>query len=677
MLPKKVRDIFGKFGGFSALQEKNVKEQVFPEGLREKRDFLLQNLQRYIRESSAIEMDSGVIASTVKLRTKETSKDPTLIYLANDLVYLQEGNGAPFLLTNNKVKVQKLEFEKIVNESGHDSLRVNVLLAYNTDNPKLQITRSAQIVIPRISTVVFDSNLLPNSNKTYSLGSINSRWRDLTLAEDFLIGVNGGSLIMGTGTLIEPTDYLLIFTSGVNALRVASSGRSFLGGLLTVANLNADPVGSRGALYYNSLSQKIRAYQDNQWTYLVQAVTGTDRWELSGADIFATKEKSGQPLRVNIPDHNAGNIDLSVLGNIYSALGGFKFIDGKTISLGRNTIVSTSSNEISLVNAGYSNIGNFVQPAYTAAEWMRVSAGAFWSVRDGHQVVNFNDFMYVLGYDFGNDVWLSSNGSVWNQVTITNGWTTRSDYSSFVFDNGTGLKMWVVGGCRPNCTDGTGYDNDVWYSSDGAIWTKMGVGSRAWLADSMAAVVLNGRMWLLGGKKNLAAGSNSNNSVYYSLSGLDWTLAPQTSPSKWVPRYGHAAVIFNSQIWVMGGADSSGVYYNDVWYSNDGSAWTQALVSAPWISRNYISSLVYNNKMWVIGGLGSASTLYNDVWYSSDGNIWTSVVSSASWAPRYTKTTNYDNKIWILGGGGLGAGNYNDIWYAKEVPTTTYYWYQK
>src|SRR3989338_5404126 len=181
-------------------------------------DFLLQNLQRYIRESSAIEMDSGVIASTVKLRTKETSKDPTLIYLANDLVYLQEGNGAPFLLTNNKVKVQKLEFEKIVNESGHDSLRVNVLLAYNTDNPKLQITRSAQIVIPRISTVVFDSNLLPNSNKTYSLGSINSKLRDLTLAEDFLIGVNGGSLIMGTGTLIEPTDYLLIFTSGVNAL---------------------------------------------------------------------------------------------------------------------------------------------------------------------------------------------------------------------------------------------------------------------------------------------------------------------------------------------------------------------------------------------------------------------------------------------------------------------------
>ena len=29
MLPKKVRDIFSKSGGFSALQEKNVKEQVF------------------------------------------------------------------------------------------------------------------------------------------------------------------------------------------------------------------------------------------------------------------------------------------------------------------------------------------------------------------------------------------------------------------------------------------------------------------------------------------------------------------------------------------------------------------------------------------------------------------------------------------------------------------------
>jgi hypothetical protein len=53
------------------------------------------------------------------------------------------------------------------------------------------------------------------------------------------------------------------------------------------------------------------------------------------------------------------------------------------------------------------------------------------------------------GYD--NDVWYSSDGANWIQATNSAGWSSRDGHTSVVHDN----KMWVIGG---------DYLNDVWYS---------------------------------------------------------------------------------------------------------------------------------------------------------------------------------------------------------------------
>ena len=65
--------------------------------------------------------------------------------------------------------------------------------------------------------------------------------------------------------------------------------------------------------------------------------------------------------------------------------------------------------------------------------------------------------MFVMGgYDGSsrlNDVWSSSDGSTWNLLTGTAGWSARNAHTSVVYDN----QMFVMGGY-----DRSTRLNDVW-----------------------------------------------------------------------------------------------------------------------------------------------------------------------------------------------------------------------
>ena len=50
-----------------------------------------------------------------------------------------------------------------------------------------------------------------------------------------------------------------------------------------------------------------------------------------------------------------------------------------------------------------------------------------------------------------------------------------------------------------------------------------------------------------------------------------------------------------------------------MWYSANGTTWTEATASAPFSKRDGHSSVVFDNKLWVIAGYDDGS-LKNDVW---------------------------------------------------------------
>jgi competence protein ComGC len=142
--------------------------------------FLLQQIQYYVEQSSLVELDRDSSTSTLKLRMSASSTDPTYLYLSNDTAYVKRTDaGLAVPLTTNKVKVTAFNFTKHSNPPAHDSVSVSFTVAYNTSNPEQQFTQSINTAITRITSAVFDANVLPTSTATYHLGVTGNMWKSI------------------------------------------------------------------------------------------------------------------------------------------------------------------------------------------------------------------------------------------------------------------------------------------------------------------------------------------------------------------------------------------------------------------------------------------------------------------------------------------------------------------
>ena len=111
-----------------------------------------------------------------------------------------------------------------------------------------------------------------------------------------------------------------------------------------------------------------------------------------------------------------------------------------------------------------------------------------------------------------------------------------------VFDN----KLWILGGghWQPETIP----LNDIWCSSDGVNWIQVTDAApwrpRIWFAMA----VYRNRMWILGGwsEKNGNFGD-----VWYSENGKDWIEVQ--SEIIWTKRHEPSAYVFQDKIWVAGG----------------------------------------------------------------------------------------------------------------------------
>jgi hypothetical protein len=192
----------------------------------------------------------------------------------------------------------------------------------------------------------------------------------------------------------------------------------------------------------------------------------------------------------------------------------------------------------------------------------------------------------------------------WICATESAGWLNSHSHTSVVFDN----KIWVIGG-----NDGFSDYNDVWLSNDGVNWT-CAKESAPWSPRSChTSVVFENKIWILGG--NGLSPSGSFNNVWYSTNGADWIC--KTDSAQWPSRWGHETVCLNKAIWIFAGAayyvnktGSGHTIANDVWFSLNGIDWTCATASAQWSKREYFTSVIFNNEIWILGGYHE-----NDVWY--------------------------------------------------------------
>ena len=110
---------------------------------------------------------------------------------------------------------------------------------------------------------------------------------------------------------------------------------------------------------------------------------------------------------------------------------------------------------------------------------------------------------------YRNDVWYSTDGVSWSQATASAAFTGRYGHTSVVYNN----KMWVIGGYYDDYYSGLHYLNDVWYSTDGVIWTQVTDSTAFPARGGHTSVVHDNNMWVIGGWD----GGSCRNDVWYSI----------------------------------------------------------------------------------------------------------------------------------------------------------------
>jgi hypothetical protein len=200
------------------------------------------------------------------------------------------------------------------------------------------------------------------------------------------------------------------------------------------------------------------------------------------------------------------------------------------------------------------NNGTRVNDIWSSSDcinWTLENPNAGFPVRNAHTTVVYNGKILIIGgctadnsASFLSDVWSSSNGVNWIQVTNTTAFGERRQHMSAIYEN----KIWVIGGIDQNYT----LKNDVWTSTDGANWVE--ATSSAGFASRTDAVCLvyKGKMWIIGGLTYTDA--------WCSNDGINWTMTDSAIGMSGANA--SVGLVYDNKMWII-----SGSYTQEVWWS--------------------------------------------------------------------------------------------------------------
>ena len=241
--------------------------------------------------------------------------------------------------------------------------------------------------------------------------------------------------------------------------------------------------------------------------------------------------------------------------------------------------------------AGFNSLANNNDDVWKSGDkgvsWIQAAAGTRFSARQGANAQVLNGEIYLMGGFNGtsnlNDVWKSTDGASWTQVTTTPPpspsprFPARSGFASVVLpgSGGGADELFYIGG--------TGTPQNVYKSPEGASWTQLNPGSVPGFTSIATA----------------ATTANNRNS--------------------------HTAAVLGGNIYLIAGQNGT-TAEKDVWRSTDrGVTWRRITANAAFGVRSNHSSAVLGDTMYVIGGYSGSNRKLNDVWKSTDGITWLNV----------------------------------------------------
>lgn len=240
------------------------------------------------------------------------------------------------------------------------------------------------------------------------------------------------------------------------------------------------------------------------------------------------------------------------------------------------------------------------------------------------------------------DIWSSEDGISWVLETSKAAFPARSDHQLLEYRD----ELYLIGGGQALGTDGgTWHRSDVWKSSDGVLWQQM----TDWAfsgAHAAKYIVFNDKIWGIGGG---IFPLTANRNIWSTTNGTDWILEVADVP--FGVREEHALYIANNRMMVLGGVGEGGGdnLLSDIWSSADGINWKKEANSTSFAPRANMKVQNFNGLLWLMGG-NTLFTVHNNAFKSSDGIQWTLAATDIPEVGQYDAVALHNNALWIYGG---------------------------
>jgi len=262
--------------------------------------------------------------------------------------------------------------------------------------------------------------------------------------------------------------------------------------------------------------------------------------------------------------------------------------------------------------------------------------GAVWSnalkkmfsPRYSHSIAEFNEKLWMIGgllqSGSANDVWVSNDGLVWDEVLSVAPFSKRSE-QNLISWNG---RLFLIGGLGKN---------DIWSSSDGINWALENEIAAFPSSVSFQLISYSDRLWLFG----------DDNSVWTSGDAINWTKSGVIS--EFSTRSAYSLTVYKERLWLVGGLQMSDrTMKNDVWSSTNGVTWTLVTGAASFPPIAWHKLNVFNNQLVLSAGSKDVGQS-GEIWTSENGIEWSFVSSIYPTRSGHTMTS-FDGRLIIVGG---------------------------
>lgn len=260
------------------------------------------------------------------------------------------------------------------------------------------------------------------------------------------------------------------------------------------------------------------------------------------------------------------------------------------------------------VIAGEENLEwkNDVWSSKDGKNWALETGSAEFCGRYNHKVFVFKDKLWLIGgaddsFCKLNDIWSSENGVSWRQEVIAERKGTSVVSLAYVFDS----KFWLAFGSK----------GDLWSTENGSDW-KLESNRYMYPKGVKDVVECGGKLWLFS-----KTDSTSGNRVWSSEDGISWSLIELNTPG-FTDQKDLNVLLHKDEIWLF--TYSSIDERAWLWTSKDGKSWTKKSGSIYFgnvdVEDAYL--VVFDNQLFVVGGNREISVDDKDNWKSNECLDW-------------------------------------------------------